>query len=415
MRPLLHFTAKTGWINDPHGVTFHRGRYHLFHQYVPDSTVWAPDCHWGHATSSNLLTWTRKGIAIAPGDGDDGIWTGSLVQAGEEATVLYTSVAQPDLGLGRVRLATPDDDSWESWTKGDIVVTPPDELDLIAFRDPFVVSDSAGWRMFIGAATREGDALALTYTSPDLSSWAYDGIALQRSTTEKDPVWMGALWECPQVFEVDDHWVMVSSVWDDDVLHYAGYAVGDRDSYSAGRLTPTDWGQLSFGDSYYAPSFFRDEHDQPCLMFWMRGVCGDDEAWASCLSLPYSLSIHDGRLVAQPHAALVEARGDRMAAGANATAFDLEWNPAAGPGDLVLASDLGKSASLRAAEGRVHLERPGIGVQSMPWPGGIVRVVVDGPVLEASCAGGLLGGPIVPATRWDGPADACAAWRLSPE
>ncbi|ABL79605.1 MULTISPECIES: glycoside hydrolase family 32 protein [unclassified Nocardioides] len=413
MRPLVHFTADAGWINDPHGLTFHRGRYHLFHQYVPESMVWAPNCHWGHATSSNLLTWTRHRVAIAPGDGDDGIWTGSLALTGQDATILYTSVAQPDLGLGRVRLATPADDSWEIWSKGDIVVTPPDELDLIAFRDPFVVRDAAGWRMFIGAATREGDALALTYTSPDLSSWIYEGIALQRSTKEKDPVWMGALWECPQVFEVDDHWVMVSSVWDNDVLHYAGYALGDRDSYSAGKLMPTEWGQLSFGDSYYAPSYFLDEDELPCLMFWMRGVSDADDGWASCLSLPYSLTVRDDRLVAEPHAALAEARGDALAAGADARAYDLEWDPTASQAELVLASDLGKSATLRATEGRIHLERPGVDAQSMPWPGGPVRVVVDGPVLEVSCAGGLLGGPIAPATRWDGPAEACSAWRLA--
>ena len=69
-RPLLHFTTRAGWINDPLGLTFHDGRYHLFFQYVPGSTEWAADQRWGHATSDDLLHWTERPVALAPGDGD---------------------------------------------------------------------------------------------------------------------------------------------------------------------------------------------------------------------------------------------------------------------------------------------------------------------------------------------------------
>lgn len=412
MRPRFHFTAETGWINDPHGLTFRDGTYHLFHQYVPGSLAWAPNCHWGHATSSNLLTWARHDVAIAPGDGDDGIWTGCLVQDEEGARILYTSVAQPDLGLGRVRVADPVDESWNAWTKGDIVVRPPEHLDLIAFRDPFVLREQEGWRMFIGAATSDGTALALTYTSDDLTSWGYDGVALSRSTHETEPVWMGALWECPQVFEVDDHWVMVSSVWDDDVLHYAGYAIGDAGSYGAGRFTPSGWGQLSFGGSYYAPSFFRDRAGRPCVMFWMRGVSDDDQGWASCLSLPYVLSVREGRLVAAPHPEVVAARRAALPAGERAAGFDIEWSPAAGEDQLVLTSDTGKTGCLTAADGRIGIERPGQETWSMPWSGGTVRVVVDGSVVELSSEDGILGGPIGPTSGWQTPTGKCSAWAL---
>ena len=80
--------------------------------------------------------------------------------------------------------------------------------------------------MFVGAAGADGTAMALSYRSDDLEAWEYEGVALSRSTSETADVWMGALWECPQIFEIDGRAVMVSSVWDDDVLHYAGYAVG---------------------------------------------------------------------------------------------------------------------------------------------------------------------------------------------
>lgn len=412
MRPSFHFTAESGWINDPHGLTFHDGTYHLFHQYVPDSLVWAPNCHWGHATSPDLLTWTHRGVAIAPGDGDDGIWTGSLVEDRDDVRILYTSVAWANLGLGLVRTATPDDESWDVWTKGDIVVTPPDDLDLIAFRDPFVIRENARWRMFVGAATRDGQALALTYTADDLGTWTYDGVALSRSTDEVEPVWMGALWECPQIFEVDGHWAMVSSVWDDDVLHYAGYGIGGPDSYRDGRFSPTDWGQLSFGTSYYAPSFFRDRDGRPCLIFWMRDVADGERGWASCLSIPYLLSVQEGRLVAEPHPEVAARRHDPMNAGDDAAAFDLEWMPTAGD-HLTFDSPAGKSVRLVVGDGSIVMERPGQDTCSMPWSGGGVRVIVDGPVVEVSSVDGVMGGPIQPASTWSSLRGNCTAWSLA--
>ena len=412
MRPSFHFTAENGWINDPHGLTFHDGEYHLFHQYVPDSPVWAPNCHWGHATSPDLLDWTRRGVAIAPGEGDDGIWTGSVVVDDERARILYTSVVEPNLGLGRVRVATPDDESWDTWTKGDLVVRPPGDLDLIAFRDPFVIREHAAWRMFVGAATRDGQALALTYTSEDLRTWTYDGVALSRSTHEVEPVWMGALWECPQIFEVDGHWVMVSSVWDDDVLHYAGYAIGGPDSYRDGRFSPTDWGQLSFGESYYAPSFFHDRHGRPCLIFWMRGVTDPQHGWASCLSIPYLLSVRAGRLVAEPHPEIAAHRGHTTGDNLPACAIDVEWMPNTGD-RLTFDSPRGKCAHLLVEEGSIVMECPGHENCSMPWSGGPVRVIADGPVLEVCSADGVMGGPIQPAETWFSPHGNCTAWSLA--
>ena len=392
MRPSLHFTAASGWINDPHGITFHGGVYHLFHQYVPDSSVWAPSCHWGHAVGGDLLTWEHRSVAIAPGDGDDGIWTGSLVRDVDgSARILYTSVVQPGIGIGRIRVATPEDGSWTAWIKGDVLIEAPADLDLIAYRDPFVMRDGDGWRMFVGAADSTGLAMALTYTSADLENWDYAGVALSRSTHETEPVWTGALWECPQFFEIEGRWIMVSSIWDDDVLHHAGYGIGQL---TDGRFEADSWGQLSFGDSYYAPSFFRDRAGRPCLIFWMRGVSDPDQGWASCLSLPYVLSVQGDRLVAEPHP---DVNGHRGPGGATTdTAFDVMWVPAPDGDLLVLRSQDAERAVVSVRDGILRLDRPGQKSFQMPWTTGSVRVVVDGPVIEIASMDGLLGGAIEP-------------------
>jgi beta-fructofuranosidase len=388
MRPRFHFTAERGWINDPHGITARGGGYDVFYQYVPDSTVWAPNCHWGHARGEDLFSLRELPVAIAPGEGDDGIWTGSLVTDDAGRTrVFYTSTVQPDIGIGRIRTAEPLDDTWVQWRKGDFVADAPAGMDTIAYRDPFLVRESEGWRMFVGAGTSDGTARALSYTSADLDEWAYEGIALERSTTAHEPVWMGALWECPQIFEVDGRWVMVSSVWENDVLHYAGYAIGD---YADGHFTAETWGRLTYGPSYYAPSFFRDADGRPCLTFWMRGVADIEAGWASAHSAPHILSLESGRLVARPHPDLRAYRSGESASGeVDGLAADVLWTPESGDEVVVSGSEGGRLELL--LEGGRLIARSGGQQYELPFDGGEVRVVLDAQVVEISATTGALG------------------------
>src|SRR6476469_3073805 len=140
-RPRLHFVPSAGWINDPHGVTFSDGRYHMFFQHVPDSVVWREDCCWGHANSPDLLHWEEQHVALHPGDGDDGCWSGCVVVGDDGAPqLLYTSVRSADLDHGVVRVAHPEDGDWSSWRKGEVLVPPP-RAGTAVFRDPAVFRD----------------------------------------------------------------------------------------------------------------------------------------------------------------------------------------------------------------------------------------------------------------------------------
>ena len=76
-RPQFHFSPEKKWMNDPNGMVFYKGIYHLFYQYYPDDIVWGP-MHWGHATSTDLIHWTHKKIALFP-DTLGMIFSGSAV------------------------------------------------------------------------------------------------------------------------------------------------------------------------------------------------------------------------------------------------------------------------------------------------------------------------------------------------
>lgn len=390
MRPQFHFTAESGWINDPHGVTFRDGRYHLFYQHVPGSLTWAPNCHWGHATSTDLFTFEHLPIAIAPGDGDDGIWTGSLVtdETGA-ATIFYTSVSVPDFGIGRVRTAVPVDGSWIEWRKGPVVAEAPTDLELIAYRDPFVFADRGRWRMFVGAATDLGEAAALSYSSADLSAWRYDGIAARRSKRETTPVWTGALWECPQLVEIDGRHVMITSVWDADVLHDVVYAVGE---YRHGMFAPQTWGRLSYGDSHYAPTVYRDASGRVGLLFWLRGISDPDAGWAGAHSVPHELRLDGDVLIASPATGLEAYRRPAPAGSPLGRAADVVWS---GGTRFAVASGGAVVATIGIRDRVLSLT---VGEQSwrMPHDGGPVRVIVDGPIVEISSRGGVMATAIRP-------------------
>jgi beta-fructofuranosidase len=385
MRPALHFTPRSGWVNDPLGLTHRDGAYHLYFQYVPDGVDWAHSCHWGHATSPDLLHWTERPVALAPGDGDAGCWSGSVVRSDDETVLFYTSVdAPPDLAVGRVRTARPTGPDLDVWVKDpQVAVEHPAGVAVRTFRDPFVFAEEGRWWMLVGAGLADGTATALVWSSDDLTGWNYSGTLAERHRDDSDPLWTGAMWECPQLLRIGDRHVLVVSVWEADALHYVAGAVG---RFADGRFTAESWHRLTWGDSYYAASAFRDGEDRAGLVLWLRGVHDGPRTWAGAISLPHLLTLDGDRPVLAPHDVLTrQRRGPEPA-----SAVDVLWRPAAN-GELRLVDGAGDAVVvLRRDADRLTV---GAGGQ-MPFGGGDLRVVLDGPVLEVAGDAGLFAVPV---------------------
>ena len=96
-RPLYHFTPESGWMNDPNGLIYLDGEYHLFYQHYPDSTVWGP-MHWGHAVSTDLVNWESLPIALYP-DSLGYIFSGSAVFDTENTSGLGTAENPPMVAI----------------------------------------------------------------------------------------------------------------------------------------------------------------------------------------------------------------------------------------------------------------------------------------------------------------------------
>ncbi len=385
-RPALHMTAPTGWLNDPHGITWHGDRYHLFYQAVPDSLEWRREITWGHATSRDLVSWTAHETALTPDEDDFGCWSGAVCEspADGHVTLFYTSVNLPDVSLGVIRTATPVDEELIHWRKGAVVARPPVGEHLHTFRDPDVFRDGDGWRMLVGAGFRDGRAAALSFVSEDLVGWTYDGVFAERSTLLDDPVWTGSAWECPHVVNVDGRDVLLVSVWD----RSPDYVAAATGTIVDGRFTAESWARIGFGPGPYAATVFRDSEGCMSLMFWLRETADPDGLWAGAQSIPYRLSVVDDRLYLAPHPQIRAAvRPDPH------KVLGLDWWPggSAPLGVLTLRAADGEPLVALVVDGTtVRLTSGGV-VHELPLGEGPVHVLLDTSILEVSTGPAVAG------------------------
>lgn len=305
-RPRLHFTARQGWTNDPHGIVRIDGQWHLFFQANPGGLGWDPACHWGHAVSDDLVGWREVDVALTPGPGEIGCWSGSAVVTEAGPVIAYTSALGAD-GQHRsaVALARPGPHgvlnlAWHR-DPGIVVSAPPAELGVVGFRDPALRRCGAGWAAVIGAGLTGDVGAALHYSvSEDLTTWTLDGVLASRPRAETDPLTTGSFWECPQLLDVDGVAVLLVSTWVGSPQRVAA-ALG---RYDGRCFEPTRWLPYSRDQLQYATTTWTDLSGRTCAMSWVRevgGVAPSGSPWCGAMSLPHVLSVVDGRLAVTQH------------------------------------------------------------------------------------------------------------------
>ncbi len=301
-RPRYHFLPPANWINDPNGLIYWQGKYHLFYQHNPKEAHWGP-MYWGHAVSADLLHWTHLPLALSPtpdGPDKDGCWSGCAVDNGEVPTLLYTGV-HPEVQC----LATSRDNllTWEKYAGNPIIAAPPPGLDLVGFRDPCVWREGDTWKMLIGSGLKGAGGAVLLYHSPDLIHWDY-----QHPLLTGDKAKTAEMWECPDFFPLGDkHVLLISPGGLNTVLYFAG-------TYANGRFTPEVEGNTDFGGYFYAARSLADAAGRRLLWGWSwegRSEAAQRAAgWAGALTLPRELSLNpDGTLHIAPVSELQALRG----------------------------------------------------------------------------------------------------------
>jgi len=302
-RPKVHFSPKEKWINDPNGMVYHKGIYHLFFQYHPGSSVWGP-MHWGHATSKDLIHWQRESIKIFP-DSLGTIFSGSAVfdknntsgfGKDKEAPLvaIFTQHSEAGERAGRndyqnQSLAYSIDDG-NTWVKyaGNPVLKNPGIRD---FRDPKVMwhEPTKKWIMTLAVLDR-----IHFYSSPDLKTWNKESEFGESAGAH------GGVWECPDLFSLVYNgkkiWVLIVN------LNPGGPNKGSSTQYFLGDFngkvfspynTKTKW--LDFGPDDYAGVTWSNTGERKIFLGWMSNWMYANvvptETWRNAMTIPRELKI----------------------------------------------------------------------------------------------------------------------------
>ncbi|MEX0288483.1 MAG: glycoside hydrolase family 32 protein [Flavobacteriaceae bacterium] len=305
-RPQFHFSPSEKWMNDPNGLVYHDGIYHLFYQYYPDDIVWGP-MHWGHAISKDLVFWEHKPIALFP-DEHGYIFSGSAVVDTENTSGLGSAGKPPlvaiftyhdingeqagktDFQTQGIAFSLDNGESWEKYSGNPVIGNDG----IKDFRDPKVFWHEASqkWIMILVA----GDH-AKFYNSSNLKEWEL------MSEFGKEHGAHGGVWECPDLFplKVDDEgpekWVLTISINPGAPNGGSGtqYFIGDFDGTSfktdQEETLWLDWGT----DNYAGITYNNHPNDERVFIGWMSNWAyardTPTEKWRSAMTVPRNLEL----------------------------------------------------------------------------------------------------------------------------
>ncbi|TQN32254.1 fructan beta-fructosidase [Haloactinospora alba] len=426
-RPLLHFTPERNWINDPNGLVFFRGEYHLFFQHNPEGLDHA-NMSWGHAVSNDLTRWEELPVALEPDELGEIFSGGAVVDhddtsgffgGGAGLVAFYTSA-----GEEQHQSVAYSADRGRSWTKyeGNPVIPNPGIPD---FRDPKVIrhDPSGAWVLMLAAGDR-----IMFYRSSNLRDWEHV------SDFGSEHGAHGGVWECPELFElpVDSdpdttRWVLVVSI------NPGGPAGGSAVQYFTGDFDGTAFTSdgppqrvlwADEGSDFYAAQSWSDVPDRDGRRLWVAWMSNWNYAgdvpttpWRGAMTLPRQLGLTGTgagyRLTQRPvdelerrrtvrrrwHGTVEEGRNERITRG---TALDIDvvfrLQSALSFGVEVLAGancrtrvgyrpDREEMFLDRTAHGRAEVEPafPAVHTMSLRPEGDVVRmrIVVDRSCVEA--------------------------------
>ncbi len=347
LRPRFHFTPPLNFMNDPNGLVYYGGEYHLFYQYNPFGTVWG-HMSWGHAVSADMLHWEHLPVALREENGimifsgsaavDWHNSSGLCVPRGADSSCLVAVWTGHGQGLQTQNLAY-SNDSGRTWTK--YAKNPVLDLGLANFRDPKVFWHEPTRRWIMAAVLADQHKVRF-FGSKNLRAW--------ETLSDFGPAGAtSGAWECPDLFPlaVDANpdsvrWVLVVNV------NPGGRAGGSGTQYFVGSFDgkrfvsenpPADTLWADWGKDFYATQSFSDIPPSDGRRIWMGWISNwlyanvePTEVWRGAQSVPRELALRhvpDGiRLVQTPIAELraLRAAGEpKLVANSSAPPLSAEF------------------------------------------------------------------------------------------
>lgn len=289
-RPQYHFSPATSWCNDPNGMVYYKGEYHLFYQYYPDDTIWGP-MHWGHAVSKDLLHWEELPMALYYQEDKGAMFSGSCVvddtnksglfgkETGAGKGGLVAIYTQNNEGRGQDQCLAYSKDNGRTWTKykaNPILKWNDDPLKSDAFRDPkvFYHEESGKYMMVVAGG------LLRIYSSPDLINWNIES-TYSGSNDVGNSANTRIETECPDMYQLkaDDgtkKWVISEG----GRYYRIGEFVKEGDNWTFVQDSGSDREVMNFGPQSYAAMSYDNMPDGRRVMInwastWEGGYCNN--------------------------------------------------------------------------------------------------------------------------------------------
>ena len=344
-RPAYHHTPLYGWMNDPNGMFYKDGVWHLYFQYNPYGSQWE-NMTWGHSTSRDLIHWDAQPMAIEM-DWLGSIFSGSCVTNGDEVVAFYTSA-----GHHQTQSMAVSKDGGRTFMKysGNPVLTTSDIPD---FRDPkaFWNEDIKAWNLILAA----GQEMRI-YSSKDLKDWKYE------SSFGKEYGNHSGVWECPDLFEIKDEklnikkWVLICNINPGGPFGGSAtqYFVGDFDGkkFTCESMPKvTKW--LDYGKDHYATvSFYNAPENRRVVLAWMSNWQYANQVptkqFRSANSIPRDLGLFtDGEesyVSVVPSKEMLALRGSKVKKPIEACEIIIDTK---GPTEIVLSNTKGEQVVMK--------------------------------------------------------------------
>lgn len=318
-RPVWHFAPQFGLLNDPNGLAYFNGEYHLFYQWNPKACKHGAKA-WGHATSKDLLNWQHQPLALAPTQDYEthGCYSGSGLVNGKQLELFYTGNVKFTQGGRTAYQCRATYEAGKQVEKKGIVLPLPEGYSGHV-RDPKVWQHQERYYMVLGAEDLNYQGKVLAYVSDDLQQWHWLGEVFGHGLNghQSDDFML----ECPDLFPLANRHVLIScpknwlerdgqKVETFDVT----YHLGDFD-YQTAQFKHQEGVLMDHGFDFYAPQTFADQNGRRILFGWM-GKPDEYEAyqptiahgWIHQMTCPRELHLVNGRMRQTPVAEISQMR-----------------------------------------------------------------------------------------------------------
>lgn len=312
-RQRFHIEPPDGWLNDPNGLSFYKGEYHVYFQYSPIAADGHTPRGWGHYHGADLMHMGYDKAVMMPDIPEDshGVYSGSAIENDGVLHIFYTGNVKMEgdydyvtagRGANVIHVTTADG---SEVSEKQVLLRNCDYPDFCSchVRDPKVWKEDEVWKMVLGARTLDDEGCVLVYESADLINWKYTGKVYKEG--------YGYMWECPDYFELGGKGFL--STCPQGLPHYetkwqnlneSGYFPVE------GRLEDSRLGEFAewdMGFDFYAPQTFLDPQGRRILIGWLGmdnrvyGNATTELGWQHCLTIPREVTLgENGRLRQYP-------------------------------------------------------------------------------------------------------------------